>query len=56
MFRKARRDTDNENRADNEEAYNKRVEQMNKKPAKKEVVLDDGDDFLKGLETFGEND
>jgi len=29
---------------------------MDKKPKKTEVILDDGDDFLKGLQTYGEND
>ena len=33
------------------------MDKLNKKDHKKtEVILDDGDDFLKGLKTYGEDD
>ena len=56
IFRKARRDANKDARDENEANYNKRVDQLNKKDKKTEVILDDGDDFLKGLKTYGEDD
>jgi hypothetical protein len=39
-----------ESKEENEGKYQKRVKEMDKK---EDVNLDDGDDFLKGLKTFG---
>ena len=55
IFRKARKDADRDARAENEDNYQKRVDNMDKKPKKKEVILDEEDDFLKGLKTYGED-
>jgi hypothetical protein len=42
-----------ESKRDGEAAFKKRSAEMEKK---NEVNLDDGDDFLKGLKTFGADD
>ena len=55
MFRKARKAAADDQRAENEERYQNRVDDMKRKKTQKEVVLDDGDDFLNGLETFGDD-
>lgn len=38
---------------ENEEKYQKRVTEVAKKD---KIVMDDGDDFLKGMKTFGTDD
>ena len=49
-----------ENKEENENKYQKRMTEMDKKDQDKKktetVNLDDGDDFMKGLKTFGTDD
>jgi S-adenosylhomocysteine hydrolase len=45
-----------ESKEENESKYQKRVEELNKKDKNAPIVLDDGDDFLKGMKTFGTDD
>ena len=57
QYRKLRKDMENENKQENEDKYQKRLTELDKKDKKKEtVVMDDGDDFLKGMKTFGTDD
>ena len=55
QYRKLRKDMAQENKEENEEKYQKRVTEVQKKDQSK-IVLDDGDDFLKGMKTFGTDD
>ena len=55
QYRKLRKDMAQENKDENEEKYQKRVTEVQKKDQSK-IVLDDGDDFLKGMKTFGTDD
>ena len=54
--RKLRKDMAQENKEENEEKYQKRVTEVQKKDKSKAIVMDDGDDFLKGMKTFGTDD
>lgn len=58
QYRKLRKDMAQENKEENEDKYQKRLTEMDKKDKKKvpEVVMDDGDDWLKGMKTFGTDD
>lgn len=56
QFRKLRKDMAQENKEENEEKYQKRVTEVQKKDKSKAIVMDDGDDFLKGMKTFGTDD
>ena len=55
MYRKLRKDMELENREEKEAAFKKRAEELDKKD-KQGVVTDDGDDFLKGIKTYGTNE
>ena len=50
QYRKLRKDMAAESKEENEKNYQKRVADMDKKEA---INMDDGDDFLKGMKTFG---
>jgi hypothetical protein len=54
QYRKLRKDMAQENKDENESKYQKRAAELDQKD--KGVVLDDGDDFLKGMKTFSTND
>jgi len=51
MYRKLRKDMEQDNREEKEAAYKKRVQEMESKD-KSKVNVGDGDDFLKGLKSF----
>ena len=59
QFRKVRKDMAQDNKEENENKYQKRITELDKKEKKKpdEVVnMDDGDDWLKGMKTYGTDD
>jgi len=56
QYRKLRKDMAQENADENEDKYQKRVTEIEKKDKKPAVNMDDGDDFMKGLKTFGTDD
>lgn len=56
QYRKLRKDMEKENKEENENKYQKRVTELDKKDKKPELNMDDGDDFLKGIKTFGADD
>ena len=58
QFRKVRKDMAEENKEENENKYLKRITELDKKDKKKDEVvnMDDGDDWLKGMKTFGTDD
>ena len=53
MFRKARNDVKKESNQENEEAYQKRLTELNNKDKKPEVVEDD---WLKGMKAHNVDD
>ena len=57
QFRKLRKDMAQDNKDENESKYQRRVTEMEKKEKSKPTVnMEDGDDFLKGMKTFGTDD
>ena len=53
MFRKLRKDMKEDDKAENEQNYQRRATELEQKDKKKkeEINMDDGDDWLKGLKT-----
>jgi hypothetical protein len=57
QYRKLRKDMAQDNKDENENKYQRRVTEMEKKEKSKPTVnMEDGDDFLKGMKTFGTDD
>ena len=58
MYKRLRKDIKTDDREEKEAAFQKRSDQIEKRDKQKveELNTDDGDDFLKGLKTFGTND
>lgn len=55
MFKKVRKDMDEEKKEENEANYQKRVTQVEQKDAKKDVGGGGGNDWFNDLKTVGTN-